>query len=267
MVINRLINSWNVFKTSLSFIKRDKSLWIIPILSFLVNIAIFVIFIMLFMAGSLNYSSGGMFLTVIIFMLISYLVSTFFASAQSWMVYEVAKGKNTTLSSGMGRAIKNIRDIVLFSIVSLIISIILGAIRGNKNNQGAVQNALREGTAGVLGFITGIMKKLVLPAMIITDRSFIDAVKQLKEGIKAIPEIAVYEIGIGPIIGIAFVVSLIIPFMIIWAGFVWTGIILMVILIMIIGLISSLINQIYYTLVYLTIIEKKKIKGLSLKLK
>jgi hypothetical protein len=179
------------------------------------------------------------------------------------MVYEVAKGKNTTLYSGLVRALKNTKDIVFFSIASFVVSIIIGIIRGKKDK--GITSAVRGAAADIVSFATGIAKKLVLPAMIVTDKNFWESVKNLKTSIKATPEILIYEIGIKPIITTITFIFFILCGILVWVGFLWTGITVFVIAIVFIGLLSSLINQIYYTLIYLVLIEKKKIKGINIK--
>ena len=246
----RLANAWYIFKTSLSFIKKDKSLIIVPVLLVL-SLFLFIIVILVMYARQTSSI-----LIFFIFMLIIYLWGIFLGAAQSWMVHEVAQGKDTTFLSGIKRAIKNIPDILLFAIVTLIISMIVGSLK-------------KRGTLGHLAgnfisLITGIAGKLVLPAMIVTERNFIDSVKQLGQAIKAIPEIAVFEIGIKPLTMLSLIISIGIAFLFGIAFSPLIGIILFAILLLAIIIFGILIEQIYYTLLYLTLIEKKKIPGLKL---
>jgi len=186
-----------------------------------------------------------------------YLWTTFLGSAQSWMVHEVAQGKDTTLASGIKRALKEIPDILLFALATLLITIIVGSLR----KRGTLGNLAGD----FISLVTGIAGKLVLPAMIITERSFIDSIKQLGQAIKAIPEIAAFEIGIRPLTTLLIFISIGLAFLFGISLGPIIGIILFLILFLIIIIFSILINQIYYTLLYLTLIEKKKIPGLKLK--
>ena len=129
-----------------------------------------------------------------------YLWTTFLGSAQSWMVHEVAQGKDTTLASGIKRALKEIPDILLFALATLLITIIVGSLR----KRGTLGNLAGD----FISLVTGIAGKLVLPAMIITERSFIDSIKQLGQAIKAIPEIAAFEIGIRPLTTLLIFISI-----------------------------------------------------------
>ncbi len=256
--IDRLKNSWDIFKFSFGLIKKDKSLAAIPILMFVSVIVLVIIFILAFFAGSAgeSISNAGIYFWMILFLFFNYFLTTFYASAQSWMVHEVVQGKDTTVGSGFKRAFNNFFDILAFVIVSIIIKILASGLK-------------KKGIAGKLagGFIetiSGIVGKLVIPSMIITERHFGQAVMQLKDSYKAIPEIATFEIGIRPLKSLVTIVGLFLAFIMLFFFGIFVGIIFFVLWIIIVMLLSVYINTTYYTLVYLTLIEKKKIKGLKL---
>lgn len=251
---DKLKNAWKIFKTSFSFIGKDKSLLIIPFIMLFSGILFCVGLFLIFFGGG---GRAGLYLSYILLMFFSYLWFTFLGAAQAWMVYEVAKGKDATLASGLKRAFHNFFDIVAFAFTSLAIAIISGYLRG-KGRMGEV-------AGGFINKLAGIAGKLVLPAMIITERNFGDAVKQLSKSLQALPEIAAYEIGIGPLtflsfwlgLGVAILFGLVFGF--------FTGIIVFALIALALIILSILVNQIYYTLVYLTLMEKKKFRGLDLK--
>jgi len=266
---DRLENAWSIFKLSFSLLKKDKSLIAIPILMLLVFIIIPIILILvpilidlILNNGDLNFSktiSPDNYLFLIVFMFLLYFFTTFFASAQAWMIYEVLLGKDTTISSGFKRAFANFKDILFFVFVSLLINLIASKLRE--------KGTLGEMAGNTIGYISGLAGKLVLPAMIITDRSFKEAVQQLKGSLKVIPEIATYEIGIRPLTTIVFIIFLIISLLFgISFGF-FAGLIIFLILISLLIIFSVYINQTYYTILYITLIEKKKIKGLNFSFK
>jgi len=100
--------------------------------------------------------------------------------------------------------------------------------------------------------------------MIITERHFGQAVMQLKDSYKAIPEIATFEIGIKPLISLTTIAGLFLAFIMFISFGIFIGIVSFILWVIVIMLFSVYINTTYYTLVYLTLIEKKKIKGLKL---
>ncbi len=256
--IDRLKNSWYIFKFSFGLIKKDKSLIVIPILMFASVIALIIIFILAFFAGSAGeaVSNAGIYFWMILFLFFNYFINTFYASAQSWMVHEVVQGKDTTVGSGFKRAFRNFFDILAFVIVSIIIKILASGLK----KKGVVGKF----SGGFIETLSGIIGKLIIPSMIITERHFGQAVMQLKDSYKAIPEIATFEIGIRPLRSFATTIGFFIAFILFLSFGIFTGIIFFVLWIIAIMLLSSYINTTYYTLVYLTLIEKKKIKGLKL---
>lgn len=256
--IDRLKNSWDIFKFSFGLIKKDKSLVVVPVLMFVSVIALITLFIFAFFAGQIGEPIDNLkiYFWMILFLFFNYFINTFYASAQSWMVHEVVQEKDTTVGSGFKRAFRNFFDILAFVFVSIIIKILASGLK-------------KRGIAGKLagGFIetlAGIVGKLVIPSMIITERHFGQAVMQLKNSYKAIPEIATFEIGIRPLKSLVTIVGLFLAFIMIFSFGIFIGITFFVLWIIVVMLISSYINITYYTVVYLTLIEKKKIKGLKL---
>ena len=255
--IERLKNSWDIFKFSLGLIKKDKSLIAIPILMLVSVVALIIIFIFAFFTGSIEeVNNAGIYLWGIVFLFFNYFITTFYASAQSWMVHEVVQGKNTTVASGFKRAFRNFFDILAFVFVFIIIKILASGLK-KRGMAGKI-------SAGFIETISGIVGKLVIPSMIITERHFGQAVMQLKDSYKAIPEIATFEIGIKPLISLTTIAGLFLAFIMFISFGIFIGIVSFILWVIVIMLFSVYINTTYYTLVYLTLIEKKKIKGLKL---
>jgi len=260
--VERLTNAFEIFKTSISYVGKDKSLIIVPIMMLIVNALMFVGFIILFFtlkAGNLI----GMKLVapLILYGLLTYFITTFLGSIQCWMVYEVAHDINTTFMSGFKRAMHNLTDILWYAIVSLLINMLISSLRSQRKS---IFGVIMRLIADAIGIVTGIAAKIVLPAMIVTDRTFKESLLQLKESTKAIPEIATYEIGIRPLMTLLWIVAIVIA-VIVGTLYLPAGIILGVILAIMLMLFSIFINNTYYTLLYLTLIEKKHIKGINLK--
>ncbi len=255
--IDRLHNAWKIFKISFEFIGRDKSLMIVPVLMLVSGILFCVLAAILYPFAAVMPESY-FYVSVLIFVLLAQIWSTFLAAMQSWMVHEVAQGKDTTVASGFKRALRNFKDIIAFAVVFVIVSILISILRkrGGKIGQFA---------AGWLDTLAGIVGKLILPAMIVTERNFGDAVKQLKHSVKAIPEIATFEIGIRPLTTLAVFLGILVGALFFFSfGPIFT-IIYAIVFIIALVLLTLFINNTYYTLLYLTLIEKKHVKGLHLR--
>ncbi len=254
--IDRLHNAWKIFKTSFAFVGRDKSLMIIPIIMVLSCFLLIIPFFIIFVGSAIvfRYAFAG----VLLCLLLANFWNTFLMSAQSWMVHEVAQGKDTTVMSGIKRALHNVGDIFVYSVVFMIVGILLSMIRQKGGFIGRM-------IADLLGVFAGIIGKLILPAMIITERSFGDAVKQLKHAKKAIPEIATFEIGIRPIVSLTTFFTFIFAVILFLLFGPIPAIIFFVLYLIVLSMVSLFINNTYYTLLYLTLIEKKHVKGLHLR--
>lgn len=261
--VKRFVNSWRIFKASFEFMGRDKSLFLVPLLM----IIGLVVFIAAFWIGSGVLSEGGLveqsgILVLVILLLCFFFMqffSVFLASMQSWMVYEVALGKDATLASGFRRAWKNFWDILLYALVFFVVNIILHTFKEQTKSR------LGQIGIGFLEVMVSIAGKLILPAMIVSERNFGQAVKQLRDALKALPEIGIYEVGSGPLFFVLFLIGVFVSYLVMIALGFWIGLLLLVSLIVVLSMMAILIDQIYYTLLYLTLIEKKKVKGLQLK--
>ena len=171
------------------------------------------------------------------------------------MVHEVASGKNTTVGFGFKRALHNLPDIAGFAAASAGLMLLSMFFR-RKGRLGKLG-------AGILDTFSGIIGRLVLPAMIVTERSFGQAVVQLKDSIRALPEIVTYEIGIRPLKAAAFFFSIIVSVFAIFIFNVFFGVILFMLFFVGIALLSIYVNITYYTLLYISLIERRKVAELD----
>ncbi len=271
--IDRLSNSWSLLKLSFQFLNKDKSLLAVPIILPFLNIVVFGILIIIILSTvsvipeTTEDSYGsiiGYSLLALFFFVMSF-VNTFFGAAHSWMVYEVVNGKDATLGSGLKRAFANLWDVFLFALAMMVIKLISAALRGQKKEGLDVGYYVRSFIAGWVETISTILGKLVLPAMIVTERSFAEAVVDLKSSVKKWPEVLTFEFGVNTVMG--FITFLIVIPLVILAvltfpsvlGFVFVSLIVLTLIAS--NILSSFINATYYTLLYIALVEGKKIKG------
>ncbi len=261
----RFANAWNIFKTSFAFIGRDKSLLIVPVvmlLSVVVGIVIILGSLIAFQnKEALEFVTtpfGG-----IIILFFFYCWITFLGAAQSWMVYEVAQGKDTTFFSGVKRAVANILDIIFFSVAMVVIRMITAALRGrgrSRSPTGIPRPGIGDLAGSIIDKVAGVAGKLILPAMIVTDKSFGEAVRDINSALKALPEVVIFEVGIGPLTTVALMIGIGIAWVLTKIGAIYVAIGLGLVWIVLIIMFSILINQVYYTLLYLKLVERKKIQ-------
>jgi hypothetical protein len=251
----RLANAWHIFTLSLSFIGRDKSLLAVPILLILSAIAFGIGFVALLLSRAAA-TQAALVANFIIFLFVMYVWTAFLSSAQSWMVHEVAQGKDTTFGSGLRRAVQNLGDIFAYAFAILLIKLLVSWFRG--------KGRLGHAVGGILDYLSGVAGKLVVPAMIVTERSFGESVKQLGEAVKHIPEIAAFEVGIRPLTSLVVLLSIGIAVLFGLSFGLIAGLIIAAFLLLAVIILSTLVNQIYYTLLYLALIEKRHVPGLKL---
>jgi hypothetical protein len=254
-VFDRLKNSWKLFSYSFKLLGKDKSLIALPVIMFFSSAALLVVLGLLYFGAIFVLDKIYLYIFGLLLLLIFYFWSTFLASAQSWMVYEVTKGKDTTVGSGFGRAGKNFFDILWFSLAVLAIAVISRALK-DKGKIGQI-------SAGFLDVVSGIVGRLVLPAMIITEQSFGQAVMSLGKSLKSWPEVVTYEVGIRPLKAFFVYVGVIASILLMFVNFI-IGVIFLVIYIVLFVMVTKYVEITYYTLLYIVVIEKKKIPGLDI---
>ena len=148
------------------------------------------------------------------------------------------------------------------------IKVLTSIIRGKRREGFDIAGAVRHAFANLIERVAGILGKLVLPAMIVTNKTFKEAVEDLQRAVKTWPEIISFELGIGPLTGIvSFALFCIIGLVSVFVGSLnlISGIIFFVLalflLIVAMTILSTTINMTFYTLLYLALVEKKKFKN------
>ena len=264
--LERLGNAWKIFVLSFQLLGKDKSLAIIPLFMLLSTYIVLILFSIIFgfplytgffssyfaRAGVFGQSYGIVF--VLLFLFLQYFWIYFLAAAQCWMVYEALYGKDTTVISGIKRAFRNLGDILIFSLVMMLLT---------GTGSGRNKNAFARLFGPVISYFATLAGRLVLPGMIVTEKSFLESVKELKNAPRAWVEIAVYEIGTGPLWMIFFIILLV---MTMWIGSLFGGSAYGLTLIaglMILISVATYVNTTYYTLLYLALIERKQVPGLE----
>ncbi|MBI4139618.1 hypothetical protein HY483_01510 [Candidatus Woesearchaeota archaeon] len=271
----RLKNSLELLKLSFHFLGKDKSLLIVPIMLPALNILTFIVLILAGL-GFLSKTSEqfmGVYGTIVIFTFLAVfffvmsLVNTFFGAVHSWMVFEVVKGEDTTFKNGLRRASQNIKDIIFFSLSMMAIRLVTFYMRGRKKEGLDIGFYIRSTFAGWIDTLATILGKLVLPAMIITEMSFTEAVADLKRASKTWPEILTFEIGVQPIVNMIttiITIPLILLTIISFPSIIsWIFITLIIMTILTGSVLKSFLNATYYALLYIALIEGKKMKNSS----
>lgn len=153
---------WKLTKSSLSVLRKEKSLVVLPLLSLLIiggAWAVFIasIFLTVFPTGQFNVALFVAGLFILYFL--TFFISTFFAAAVMGAAMIRLNGGNPTIGDGLRIAGQNIGRIISWAIVSATIGIILRALAERFGWVGRI-------VAGAAGLAWSIASYLVLPSMI-----------------------------------------------------------------------------------------------------
>jgi hypothetical protein len=189
-----MVSNWErtgtIIKETFALAGKDKSLFIPPFLSMVFGIVFAAVAMVIIFTG--NVVGGGnipaaFFLFALLILFVGYLASAVFSAALSWMTLEVVHGKDTTLGSGLARAVKKFGSLALYALVSLLVMLFVSQLRDNKKDN-LIMSIIRNLLAGVIEKTWDIASHFMLPAIALTDKGFVGAAKELPVLLKHLPE-------------------------------------------------------------------------------
>ncbi|MDL5504025.1 MAG: DUF6159 family protein, partial [Candidatus Methanoperedens sp.] len=139
----------------------------------------------------------------------NYFISYFFTGMTAFLVYDYFKDGDATMSEAWAATKKNKFTILYLAIISAVVNIILGVLRGR---------ARRGAIGGISSMILGFIEKawtvgtyFMIPAIVIEDRDLGSAVERTTRIIKRnLLPIGVGEIAVGLVTGILSFIGIII---------------------------------------------------------
>ncbi|VVB56397.1 Uncharacterised protein [uncultured archaeon] len=256
-MFENIFKGFSFIKESFSLIGKDADVIKPSFYSIFVGVffTIFSVIIMLFLESGLNL--GSMFyLLAFLVLLGNYFISYFFTGMTAFLVYDYFKDGDATLSEAWVATKKNMLTIFYLAIISAIVNIILGVLRGKaQRGQGAI--------GGLSGMILGFIEKawtvgtyFMIPAIVIEDRDLGSAVERTTQIIKRnLLPIGVGEIAVGLVTGILSFIGIIIAIFIGFSLITITGpiiaLLLAAILIVIVIALSMYVTTAYHTCLFL----------------
>ena len=256
-MFENIFKGFSFIKESFNLIGKDADVIKPSFYSIFVGVffTIFSVIIMLFLESGLNL--GSMFyLLAFLVLLGNYFISYFFTGMTAFLVYDYFKDGDATISEAWAATKKNMFTILYLAIISAIVNVILGVLRGKaQRGRGAV--------GGLSGMILGLIEKawtvgtyFMIPAIVIEDRDLGSAVERTTQIIKRnLLPIGVGEIAVGLVTGILSFIGIIIAVLI---GFSLRGIagpiialLLAAILIVIVIALSMYVTTAYHTCLFL----------------
>lgn len=216
---------------------------------------IFSVIIMLFIESNLHLGNLFYILAFLVF-LGNYLISYFFSGMTAFLVYDYFKDGDATMSEAWAAIKKNILTIFYLAIVSSIVNIITGVLRGRSRRDSGLGGGFSEMILGFIERAWTVATYFMIPAIVIEDRDLKGAVERATQIItKNLLPIGVGEIAVGLVTGILSVIGFIIAIVIGVSLLNVTGPVLALlmagILILIVIALSMYVTTAYHTCLFL----------------
>ena len=202
-----------------------------------------------------------------------YFIGFFFMGMTMSMIDAYLKGREPELGTAFRDAVKNFAGILQLAIVSFLVALVIGMVRGNRRSRGisgALFDSIRAGIAKMIEEAWTVFTFLLLPVIMIEDVNLKSAVLRVRDIHRGnLLQIAVGEIGIA-LVGRA--VGFVVFLMAAGAGFalfplgmsgIVTWIVGLVAVLTVLGVLQSFVRAAYYTCLYLWAVEVERAGGRS----
>lgn len=168
--------SWRLVKESFNVLKKDKEIMLFPILSGIVCLAVTLSFILpLFILDFIDFGGGILqYILLFFYYLVSYFVIVFFNVGLITCADIRLKGGDPTVRDGINNAIKNIRKIFLWALISATVGIVLRILSERSGMIGRI-------IISIIGMAWNLLTFFVIPVMIIDNREVIPSIKKSGE--------------------------------------------------------------------------------------
>jgi hypothetical protein len=255
-MFENIFKGFSFIKQSFSLIMKDADV-IKPSFYSIITGAFFTILsvIILFLLQS-GLGSGNFFYIFAFFtFLVNYFISYFFTGMTAFLVYDYFKDGDATMSEAWAATKKNTLTIFYLSIISAVVNLILGILRGRTRRDRSVGG-------GLSGIIIEFIEKawtvatyFIIPAIVIEDRDLKSAVERASSIIKNnLLPIGIGEIAVGLVTGFLSVIGFVIAIVIgisLAAVSPLIAILVAAILIIIIIALSMYVTTAYHTCLFL----------------
>lgn len=261
---NAFSNSWEVTKTVFSVMKKDKEMFLFPILAGIFSIIfILAMIVPLLFTSVLNKAFGSVFsgLAFYIAIFILYfglaIIATFFNVCVVFTAKTRFEGKDASFTDSLKFAFSRLHLIVLWALTSAVVGLILRILDDIAERMGGIGELIMKGVNSLLGMGWAIVTVFVIPSMVYNNVGPFAAIKNsLKALQKTWGESLIRVIGVGIlqfvflIIGI--VIGVILALIVAPFGFVPLMIVIMVVImyITLVILFFSVLNTVFNAALY-----------------
>jgi len=179
--MNAFQRSWEITKLSFDVMKKDKELFLFPIIGGIFSVLFLIAMIFpLFVNVLLPRRLGGAYLWMALFAIYFGLafISIFFNVAAVYTIKTRFNGKNATFWDSIKFAFSKIHLIIGWSIISAIVGLILRIFEEMAERMGGIGEIIIKTIVGLVGFAWSLITTFVIPIMVYKDIGPIDAIKE-----------------------------------------------------------------------------------------
>jgi hypothetical protein len=244
---------WSFMKAAFRMAGENKRLLLPSLYQVLISIAYIVAWVAAIIAINPHWSDGTWAAVGALATFGSFFIFYFFCGVTVNMIDVHLKGGTPSIVDGIKDAAKNGIAIMFLAIVSTIVNAITSAIRDQKSIVGSI-------VAGIIDAVWATLSFLLLPAIIIEDAGFGQAMKRVRELHKGnMLLIGVGEIGVRGVTGLIGFLWMLLAFGVLYLGFSSIGgtagaviaIVGFVTLLSLFAAFSTYVRMAYYTCLYL----------------
>ncbi|HVK83936.1 MAG TPA: DUF6159 family protein [Kofleriaceae bacterium] len=210
--IDSLQKGWGFLKAAFRMAGENKRLLLPSLYQVLISITYFIALVMLLIAVDPRWSNGTWAVFGIVATFVSFLIFYFFNGVTVNMIDVHLKGGAPSLKEGMADAGKNIVAIMWLSLVSTIVDLFARAARDNDSIVGKI-------IAGIVEAVWTTLSFLLLPAIIIEDAGFGQAMRRVRDLHKGhMLLVGVGEVGVRGITGLIGLVWFLVTFGVVYVA-------------------------------------------------
>ena len=164
--------SIQLVKESFSVLSKDKEILLFPVVSGIFTMLLLVSFIVpLFVLGLNESLTPLLYVALFVFYVLSYFIIIFFNSALVTCAHIRFNGGDPTFMDGINNALKHVRSIFVWAVISATVGMILRVIAGNQR-----KNLIGSILASLIGMAWTMLTFFVIPIIVIENSGTLEAI-------------------------------------------------------------------------------------------
>jgi hypothetical protein len=174
MLMGKLSNSWQLMKTSLNVLRKDKEIMIFPVLSFVACAILLLSFFVGFWFLGLPSIDSSFWIWAVLMIFIYFIlffIVIFFNTAIIACAHIRLNGGDPTVADGLRIASQNLGRIFLWALISATIGMILQAIREKAGWVGKI-------IAGIIGIAWTYVTFFIIPVLIYEKKGMVPSIRR-----------------------------------------------------------------------------------------